>query len=72
MGIFDITMQHPLLVKPFDEAQPEKKIALEKIKRINANILTAFKEEELTDGVQNSINAFVKNNPDLFPDSKVI
>jgi hypothetical protein len=62
-GIFDITMQIPLMLKPFDDA---KFVNIEKAKVINKNAFDNFSDEELTEGVKNSIDAFVKNNPDKF------
>lgn len=63
-GIMDISMQIPILTKPYNE-EP-KYVNIEKARSINKDPLVYFKDEELTAGVKHSIDCFVKYNPNLF------
>lgn len=63
-GIMDISMQIPILMKPFAEDVLYKHIEVVKLKGIYP--LKQFEEGELTPEVKHSLNCFVKNNPDMF------
>jgi hypothetical protein len=63
-GIFDVTMQTPIINKPYEEAP--KFINIEKAVKLQMNPLANFSVDELTPEVHNSIDHFVKNNPKLF------
>jgi hypothetical protein len=63
-GIFDVTMQTPIINKPYEETP--KLVNIERAINLQMNPLDKFSEDELTPAVCNSIDNFVKNNPTLF------
>lgn len=63
-GIMDITMQIPIMMKPY--SQEPKYMNIEKVQSIHTNPLVNFTEEELSPEVKHSIDCFIKNNKNLF------
>jgi hypothetical protein len=63
-GVFDVTMQMPIINKPYEEAP--KFVNIQKAVKLQINPLANFSEDELTPEVRNSIDHLVKNNPTLF------
>jgi hypothetical protein len=61
-GILDITMQNPIMLKPFEEKA--KNLVADKLKS-NPSAIKKFTDEEL-ETYSKSINVFAVNNPKYF------
>jgi hypothetical protein len=61
-GILDITMQNPIMIKPFEEKA--KNLVADKLKS-NPSAIKKFTDEEL-EIYSKSINVFAINNPNYF------